>query len=100
MTLPVVCALTPEALEARRSGLLPGLAARAESREEIPDGYRLTFGASSEVLQAISAVIEAERQCCLWLRFQLAVEPDAGPMVLTLSGPKGAREFLAALFDL
>jgi hypothetical protein len=25
--------------------------------------------------------------------------PDGGPFVLTLSGPAGARDFLAALFD-
>ena len=95
----MVCALTPQALKARRAGLLPGLAARADSREDTPDGYRLTFAASSEVLQAITSVIDAERQCCLWLRFDLTVEPDGGPVVLTLSGPAGAREFLAALLE-
>jgi hypothetical protein len=29
MTVPIVCELTREAIEARRGGLLPGLAARA-----------------------------------------------------------------------
>lgn len=98
--LPIVCDLTPEAVRARRAGLLPGLAARAHSRAEIPHGYRLTFVASSDTLRAIVAVLDAERQCCRWLQFQLTVEPDNGPMVLTLSGPEGARDFLAALFDL
>ena len=57
------------------------------------------FAPSSETLQAITDVMNTERQCCRWLRFQVAVEPDHGPMVLTLSGPEGAREFLSALFD-
>jgi hypothetical protein len=66
----------------------------------MPDGYRLTFRASSETLRAIADVVDAERQCCRWLRFHLTVEPDGGAMVLTLSGPDGARDFLDALFDL
>jgi hypothetical protein len=99
MTVPIVCELTPEAVRTRRAGLLPGLVARAERRNDTPDGYQLEFAASSDTLHAITDVIDAERQCCRWLRFQLKVEPDGGPMVLALSGPQGAREFLSALFD-
>jgi hypothetical protein len=99
VNLPIVCELTPEALRARRDRLLPGLAERAIRREETADGYVLTFAASSETLHAIAAVVDAERQCCRWLRFAVAVEPGGGPISLTLSGPDGSREFLSALFD-
>jgi hypothetical protein len=99
MTLPVVCELTPDAVKARRTRLLPGLVARATRREETEDGYRLTFAASSEIFRAITDAMDAERQCCRWLCFQLTVPPGGGPIVLTLTGPEGAREFLAALFD-
>ena len=99
MTVPIVCELTPEAIEARREGLLPGLAARAVERVVTDEGYRLSFSPDSETLQFIARVIDAERQCCRWLSFTLTVTPDAGPIVLTLSGPEGAREFLAALLD-
>jgi hypothetical protein len=85
-------------VRAGRAGLLPGLLERADEREPTSDGYRLTFAASSETLQAITNVMDAERQCCRWLRFELTVTPDGGPMVLTLSGPAGAQEFLDALF--
>ncbi len=100
MTLRIVCDLSPEAVRAGRAGLLPGLASRATSREETSDGYQLTFAASTENLKAITDVIDAERQCCRWLHFQLTVQPDGGSMVLTLRGPEGAREFLSALFEL
>jgi hypothetical protein len=99
MTVPIICELTPEALRTRRAGLLSGLARRAQRLEETPDGYRLEFAASADTLHSITDVVDAERQCCRWLRFQLDVEPDGGRMVLTLSGPQGAREFLAALFE-
>jgi hypothetical protein len=99
MSLPVVCELTPDAVKARRAGLLPGLVARADGREETQDGCRLTFAPSGEILRAIADTVDAERQCCRWLRFELMVPPDGGPIVLTLSGPDGAREFLAALIE-
>ena len=96
MTLRIVCDLSPEAVRAGRDGLLPGFAT------EPPAGRNRTDTSSrsqpTENLKAITDVIEAERQCCRWLEFQLAVQPDGGPMILTLRGPKGAREFLSALF--
>ena len=98
-TLPVVCALTPGALRARREGLLAGLTARAESREDLPDGLRLRFAPHGETLSTVVRAIDAERECCRFLRFQVTVEPDAGPIVLDLSGPPGTREFIAALLD-
>ena len=99
MNLPVACTLSPETLAARRAGLLPAFALEAETREQAPDGLRLRFSASTERLQRIAAVIDAERPCCRFLRFDLTVEPDGGPVWLTLSGPPGTKEFLGALID-
>jgi len=96
---PIACTLTPDAINAGRAGLLPGLADHAASREATADGYRLTFAASSDTLQHIARVVDAERRCCRWLRFHLEVPPAGEPMVLTLAGPDGAREFLAALLE-
>jgi hypothetical protein len=99
MTQPIMCTLTPDALRERRDDLLAELAARAMSRQRTADGYAFTFAASSETLLAITKVIDAERQCCRWLRFTLDVQPEGGPITLMLSGPPGAHEFLSALFD-
>ena len=93
--LPVACTLTPEALASRKAGLLPGLARRAVTSEEIEDGMRFSFPPAA--LAAIASTIDTERHCCRFLRFDLTVEPDGGPVSLTLTGPPGTREFLAAL---
>jgi len=95
--LPVVCTLTPQTMATRRAQLLPSLFRRAQAVEATADGYRLRFDASAETLGAVVAAIEAERHCCRFLRFELLVEPDEGPLELRLSGPSGAREFIAAL---
>lgn len=98
--LPVACTLSPAALRARRQGLLSELLRRGDEHQEVPEGHRLRFAASEGVLAAIAEAVEAERQCCRFLRFRITVEPDGGPIVLELTGPPGTREFISALFDL
>jgi hypothetical protein len=97
--LPIACTLSPAALKARREGLLNDLVDRAELRLELTDGYRLRFSASDDILSAIARAVDAERQCCRFLRFTVTVEPAGGPILVDLTGPPGSREFLAAMFD-
>ena len=94
---PVACTLGPAALKARREGLLSDLVRRAVTHEELSDGQRLTFHASDDLVFLIGQTINAERQCCRFLRFRLVVEPADGPVVLELTGPEGTREFLSDL---
>mgnify|MGYP003577955378 CR=1 FL=1 len=97
--LPFACTLGPAALRARREGMLSERVQRAESREEIPTGYRLRFPATEGMLPDIARTVDAERHCCRFLRFSITVEADGGPIVVELTGPPGAREFVSALFE-
>jgi hypothetical protein len=97
--LPVACTLDPAALTARREGLLSALLRRANTHEELATGHRLRFEAGDDTLALIARTVEAERRCCRFLRFQITVEPDGGPIVLELTGPAGTREFVSALLD-
>ena len=97
--LPVACTLTPDALRARREGLLADLLRRAESRDFAGDSLRLRFAADDETLPVVTRAIDAERRCCRFLRFAVTVEPDGGPIYLDLSGPPGTGDFLAALLE-
>jgi hypothetical protein len=97
--LPIACTLSPSALKARQQGLLNALVRSATERSELPDGYRLRFVADDNVLADLARAVDAERRCCRFLRFSVAVEPDEGPITLELTGPPGAREFLTALFE-
>lgn len=95
--LPLACTLDPTTLEARRDGLLPGLAREAVARTALPDGLRLTFTPGPGTVTAIARVIDAERQCCRFLRFRLTLEPGDGRIELEISGPAGTRDFLEQL---
>jgi hypothetical protein len=91
---PIACSLDSAALARRRSGLLNDLVAQSASHEALPDGYRFTFSASPDTLALIANTIDAERQCCRFLTFQLTVPADLGAFVLDLTGPPGTRDFL------
>jgi hypothetical protein len=94
---PIVCSLDPSSLAARRAGVLAELLRRATSRADLDDGLRVTFPSSSGTLDLIARTIEAERQCCRFLTFQLTVPADLGAFVLDLTGPPGTRDFLGDL---
>jgi hypothetical protein len=95
--LPIACELTPAELAARREGLLPGLLEKAQQRMRLSNGLRFSFAPSSEFLRAAVQTIDAERQCCKFLKFELTVEPDGGQMWLEITGPPGTAEFLNTL---
>ena len=97
--LPIACTLQPGELATSAAQLLPGLARLATSRVPIDDGYRFEFVASSECLQAVVAVIDAERRCCRFLHFQLTVSPDAGPIRFDVTGPRGTQEFISGIVE-
>jgi hypothetical protein len=97
---PIVCTLSPAALAARREGLLTDLLCRARDYEQRGDGLLLRFAPDDHILTLIARAVEAERQCCRFLRFHITVEPDGGPLALELTGPPGTGEFLAALIRL
>ena len=97
--VPIVCTLQPGELNARAAELLPGVVAVAKARHAIDNGFRLEFHPDGNLLVAIVRMIDAERQCCRFLRFQLTVEPAGGPIVLDVTGPPGSREFLGTMIE-
>ena len=96
---PVACSLDPSSLAARRAGLLADLLRQARTRDDLTDGMRFTFEPSSATLDLIARTIDAERQCCRFLRFHLTVEPELGQFGLELTGPPGTRDFLRDLVN-
>lgn len=97
--LPIACELTPAELAARRQGLLQALLAQARERVTLSNGFRWRFAPSIQVLMAAAKTIDAERQCCRFLKFVLTTEPDGGDVWLEVTGPDGTSEFLSTLLN-
>src|SRR5262249_32353076 len=62
--LPVACTLSPQALRARREGLLSDLMRKADGAEQLADGLRLRFATSIATLSAIARAVAAAPYCC------------------------------------
>ena len=96
--LPVACSLSPEEMRGRQASLIPALLGRAVAVNPSGEGYVLRFNLDAATLHSIAEVIAAESRCCPFLQFDLCVPPAQGNVTLTVSGPKGTRAFLDALF--
>jgi hypothetical protein len=95
--LPIVCSLDARHLAARLAALREGAFGDAAAIERLPNGLRCRFNAAGDIVARLGALIDAERQCCRFLRFALAVEPGLGQVTLEMTGPPGTAEFLASM---
>jgi hypothetical protein len=92
---PIVCdlnALTPEERR-RRQMILEAVARTIIGRNELANGYELSFDTTRLDLAALGEWIALERRCCPFLHFRLHIE-SAGKTALALTGAPGVKEFL------
>jgi hypothetical protein len=97
--IPVACTLSSSDLRERERTVLAALRAHVRKVDAGPAGYALHLAATDEAIAAAMALIQVERRCCPFLRFDLSVEPGEGPVRLALTGPPGTREFLATWLE-
>jgi hypothetical protein len=98
--LPIACTLSPDQLNERREGPIRDVAARAVEITECGEGYALRFPADDATFAAVVALVDGERRCCAFLRFDLAVEPGGRGLALAITGPSGTKAFLAEALGL
>ena len=95
----IACTLNDDPLSARKNGLLAEIVALSTKQTKLPTGYRLEFPATSDALTRIVGMIDAERQCCRFLRFTLIVErrkPLNGNGLCRKAALEGAPPFQTA----
>lgn len=91
----LACALTEPALRARKATLAATLSGRILRIKALKNGYAFDFDGSEETLGLLQGFILSERQCCPFFAFRLLVRPHRAGIRLSVSGPAGAKEFLA-----
>ncbi len=95
-TTPLACdmaALTPDE-RGRRQMLAAQLHTATQEMREQTDGYAFRYPAA--LLLTAAAFVALERRCCPFFRFALNVEPDDGPLWLSITGQQGVKAFIAA----
>jgi hypothetical protein len=92
---PIACNLTGEALAERGDEVRP-LFNEVEQVRELADGYAFRFAGSEETASRLLEFTLAERRCCPFFTFELAFEPNEGPIWLRLRGSTNIKEFVAS----
>lgn len=92
------CRLSTPDLGARAAQLREEFFTGVETRRELEHGYTFQFPGTPEWLTRLTEFVITERDCCPFFRFELVVEPDLGPIALTITGPAGAKQFMDQTF--
>ena len=90
----IACSLTTAEFRDREAQLLAQFRAAIVEAQEIPNGYSFRLPGDRKSIILIAELIEAERECCPFLTFEVTALPDRGPVMVRVSGPAGAREFV------
>ncbi|GGV48247.1 MerR family transcriptional regulator [Kitasatospora herbaricolor] len=93
--VPVACTLGGAEL-GERTAQWQQLVGKADGREDIPDGVRLSFPAGAELAGEVAALAAAEQGCCAFFDFTLHLTPTA--LQLEVRAPESAAGMLADLF--
>ncbi len=95
--IPVACRLADSALWEREATLLSEFRSAVTATEELADGYAFRLPGDGKVLALVADVIAAERRCCPFLAFELVAQANMGPVIVRVTGPAGAKEFLKTI---
>jgi hypothetical protein len=67
-----------------------------EEVRELPDGYAFRLANETAVLFEVADFLAKERLCCPFFGFSLEIEPEGGPVWLSLTGREGVKPFIQA----
>ncbi|MCZ6789262.1 MAG: hypothetical protein O7D33_04880 [Chloroflexi bacterium] len=67
---------------------------QVEEMKELEDGYAFRVNGESASIVGLAEWVSLERLCCTFFKFTLEVEPESGPVWLSLTGGSGVKELL------
>jgi hypothetical protein len=95
----IACLLSEREMAIRGDEIARGLFASVEETTELPDGYAYRFANDHSLLTSLLEFIAAERRCCPFLTFELALAPHGGPVWLRMRGSPRVKAFIAETFN-
>jgi hypothetical protein len=92
--MSIACRLTSAELRERETTLLAQFRSAVIETEELPDGYAFRVPGDGKSIAIIAEMIVAERECCPFLSFEFVAQPSMGPVIVRVTGPAGAKDFV------
>jgi hypothetical protein len=97
--LQIACTLSDAELRDRRETVLRKIRGEATEVKEVENGFAYQFSPGHDRIVELAHFIDLERQCCPFLKFELTIAADNGPVRLAITGPEGAKEFLSEILN-
>jgi hypothetical protein len=94
---PVACSLPDAELRKREATLLAQFRSALIATEELLDGYAFRVPGDKKWIAVVAELIVSERECCPFLTFELAAEPNMGSVIVRVTGPAGTKDFLKTM---
>ena len=92
----LTCKLTSKELQQRKETIIASIKRQILEKKELENGYSYKFSASDSIVDSLSDFIKTERLCCNFFDFGLNIKGNASIAWLTITGPKGAKEFITS----
>jgi hypothetical protein len=96
--MPIACCLTSAELCERGATLLAQFRSAVIDTQELREGYAFRVPGDGRWITSIAQMIVAERECCPFLTFELVAQPSMGPVIVRVTGPAGAKDFLKTVW--
>jgi hypothetical protein len=96
--LAIACMLSEAEQAIREEELAKEIFSNCQEVAELVDGYAFRFPGDREWATKLLEFIAFERKCCQFFTFELAFEPQEGPIWLRLTGPEGVKSFVQQYF--
>lgn len=90
----LACRLVGKELAQRKAVVAGELLQHVEAITELPGRYELSFPAGERWAERVLEFVRLERQCCPFVRFEIAIEPNDGPATLRLCGGDDVKQFV------
>src|SRR3954463_1859531 len=99
MDLPIACSLSEDGQKKRQQSIRQMFTTMHVAVSELPDGYRYTFATTAgQSFTPVAEIIDLERECCPFLSFHIAVEPEHAVLRVEVTGPTGAKPLIENFF--
>jgi hypothetical protein len=95
-TTELACRLMGKELTERKAVIAAEMLDHANSITELPAGYELRFAGTDEWIGRVFDFVRLERQCCPFIRFEVGLSPNDGPVTLRLLGNPEVKRFIAS----
>lgn len=90
----LACTLTTPALALRKATVLASLKKEVVESKEIESGYSYQFKGDDRIIDQLCEFIKTERHCCDFFTFTLTIQKEVSFIILEITGPEGAKEFI------